>query len=228
MISGLREFVKARTSKGLRHALRLVHQEWILNRRHRRAIKKIYKSIKRKTGLQLHLGCGDNLISGWINIDLFEPNADAQLDLREDWPFASNSASRVYSEHTLEHFEYPLEVRHFLAETFRVLRPGGIMDVGVPDTGWPLAAYGDNSNDYWRLSRELWVPDYSECETQLDLINYHFRLEGEHKYAWDAETLTKELRRAGFVSIEQREFDPSFNLESRRFGTLYMRAQKPA
>jgi len=171
------------------------------------------------------LGCGSNPKPDWINIDLFAPSSDAQLDLREDWPFTANAASRVYSEHVFEHFEYPVEVRHFLAETLRVLKPGGTIDIGVPDTEWPLTAYGDSSNEYWKVAKAVWHPSY--CETHLDHINYHFRQGQEHKYAWDAVTLTNELQKAGFVSIERRVFDPSLDLESRRLGTLYMRARKP-
>jgi predicted SAM-dependent methyltransferase len=224
MTSVTQRLRRAGTSRGLRHALKVVQLEWALNRRHRRSARILCKSIAGKSELLLHLGCGPNLRPDWINIDLFAPNADAQLDLREDWPFSSGSASRVYSEHVFEHFEYPIEVRHFLGETLRVLKPGGAMDVGVPDTEWPLTAYGDASDEYWRLAKEVWHPPY--CETQLDHINYHFRQAGEHKYAWDALTLTNELQKAGFVSIERRVFDPSLDSESRRLGTLYMRARK--
>jgi predicted SAM-dependent methyltransferase len=196
----------------------------MINRRHRRSVKKLLESINGKSELRLHLGCGPNLKPDWINIDLFAPNADAQLDLREDWPFPTDSASKVYSEHVFEHFEHPVEVRHFLAETLRVLKPGGTMDIGVPDTEWPLTAYGDDSDEYWRLAKSGWHPPF--CETKLDHINYHFRQEGEHKYAWDAATLTNELQKAGFVSIERRDFDPSLDLERRKLGTLYVRAKK--
>jgi len=71
---------RAGTSKGLRHALRLVQLEWILNRRHRRSVKKLRDSMR---------GDSELLKPGWINIDLLDPNADAQLDLREDWPFTT-------------------------------------------------------------------------------------------------------------------------------------------
>ena len=183
--------------------------------------------MREMRNLRLHLGCGENLLPGWINIDLLEQAADAQLDLREDWPFPNEAAEYIYSEHTLEHFDFPTDVRHFLAETMRVLQPGGLTEIGVPDTCWPLAAYRDETNEYWRLSRQLWIPPEVVCDTQLDIINYHFRLQGEHRYAWDEETLTKELKKTGFVSIERTSFDPSFHLEARRHGTLYMRARKP-
>lgn len=216
----------AGTSRGLRNALKLVRFEWTLNARHRRSVKKLRALIKGKSELRLHLGCGPNLKPGWINIDLFAPHADAQLDLREDWPFMTDSVSYVYSEHVFEHFEYPLEVKHFLAETLRVLRPGGTMDIGVPDTEWPLKAYGDDSSEYWRLCKVLWH-GHGQCETQLDHINYHFRQSGEHKYAWDAATLTSQIHKAGFVSVDRRVFDPFLDMESRRSGTLYVRARKP-
>ena len=180
-------------SRGLLHALKLARFELTLSRRHLRSCKKIQKSLKGNADLQLHLGCGEVRLSGWINIDLLEPDVDAQLDLREDWPFLDESVSRIYSEHTLEHFEYPGEVRHFLSESLRVLKPGGVIEVGVPDTEWPLRAYGNDSDEYWKLSKALWIPPETGCETQLDVINYHFRLEGEHKYAWDFPTLTKRI-----------------------------------
>jgi len=52
----------------------------------RRSVKKLRQSIKRQAGLRLHLGCGPNIRPGWINIDLFAANADAQLDLRAKKP----------------------------------------------------------------------------------------------------------------------------------------------
>ncbi len=225
MMSIVQRLRRRGTSRGLRHALRLVQLEWTLDRRHRRSVRKLRESIQDKSELRLHLGCGTNLRPDWINIDLFAPDADAQLDLREDWPFANESAAHIYSEHVFEHFAYPLEVAHFLQETLRILKPGGVTDIGVPDSAWPLTAFGDDSDEYWRLAASEWHPAY--CRTQLDHINYHFRQDGQHKYAWDAQTLTNALHQAGFVSIERRDFNPSLDLESRRIGTLYMRASKP-
>ena len=82
----------------------------------------------------------------------------------------------------------------------------------------------DDADDYWSLSRQ-WIPRESDYETKLDIINYHFLMGGEHRYAWDEETLAKELLKAGFVSL-RIEFNPSFHLEARRHGTLYMQARR--
>jgi predicted SAM-dependent methyltransferase len=124
-----------------------------------------------------------------------------------------------------EHFEFHCEVPHLLSESLRVLQAGGIFDVGVPDSEWPLRAYGQAAEDYWRFVTTKWHPKW--CETQLDHINYHFRQDGEHKFAWDEETLERSLKTAGFACVVRRQFDPTLDAESRRIGTLYMRASKP-
>jgi predicted SAM-dependent methyltransferase len=211
-------------SGGLRHALRQVREESGLNWRHRRALSQVPSVIGAKADLKLNLGCGPNPKTGWVNIDLFDSGAELQLDLRERWPFATGSVDHAYSEHVFEHFSYPDEVTHFLAEALRVLKPGGVIDIGVPDTEWPLKAYQDPSDEYWKLAKTKWHP--ARCETHLDHINYHFRQDGQHKYAWDEETLAAKLREAGFVSIERRDFDSTIDTESRQLGTLYMRGQK--
>jgi predicted SAM-dependent methyltransferase len=219
----LKEFVKAHTSRGLCGAIRDVSQEWRISKQHRAALKKI-RPFLHSPNKKLNLGCGPNPKLGWINVDLFDSHADLQLDLREKWPFADASISYIYSEHVFEHFEFHEEVSHFLSEAGRVLEAGGIFDVGVPDTDWPLRAYGNPNDPYWPFSKTV-HPAW--CETQLDHINYHFRQETEHKYAWDEETLGRTLRQFGFSDITRREFDPAIDSESRKTGTLYMRAIKP-
>jgi len=221
-----RKLLKSQTTTGLRSAFRQLREEWRLCRRHRKTVKRVPLFLRGSGPLKLNLGCGPNPKPGWINIDLWHPAADLHLDLREPWPFPDDRMSHVYSEHVFEHFAFRNEVPRFLAECKRVLCPGGVFNVGVPDSEWPIRAYGNPGNDYWRLARDGWHPDW--CETQLDHINYHFRQDGEHKYAWDAETLTRSLLKAGFTSVARREFDPDLDAESRRLGTLYMRAIKPA
>jgi predicted SAM-dependent methyltransferase len=218
-----KRFVKAHTSKAFRKAVREAREERRLFKIHRSALKKVQACLQGKEN-KLNLGCGPNPKPGWINIDFFDPRADLQLDLREQWPFADASISRIYSEHVFEHFEFDGEVPHFLSEAFRILQPGGVFDVGVPDTEWPLRAYGNPRDPYWPFSRTV-HPE--TCETQLDHINYHFRQGVEHKYAWDCETLSRTLQKFGFTDVTRREFDPAVDAESRRTGTLYMTATKP-
>ena len=216
-------FITAYFSKGFSAAVLQTEQEWHIYRQHRLALKK-FPSFLCPSENKLNLGCGPNPKAGWINVDLFDSRADLQLDLRESWPFPEDSVAYVYSEHVFEHFEPRDEVKHFLSEALRVLRPGRVFDVGVPDTEWPLQAYGDPLDPYWQFVKDL-HPKW--CETKLDHINFHFRQEAEHKYAWDYETLARFLCRAGFAHIARREFDPAIDSASRKVGTLYVTAIKP-
>ena len=75
-------------------------------------------------GAALHCGCGPDLKQGWINIDVFEPNADLRLDLRRTLPFKDGSTIAIYSEHFFEHLEYPEETGMFLAESSARLAAG--------------------------------------------------------------------------------------------------------
>jgi predicted SAM-dependent methyltransferase len=154
-----------------------------------------------------------------------------QLDLRETLPFPDNSAALVYSEHFLEHLVYPQEVNRILSESLRILEPGGVFSIGVPDTAWPLQSYVNGLVDYFNFSHaQGFLPNW--CSTRMHVINEHFRgfgVEGfgAHKYAYDIETLIKVLQQAGFAHIRERSFDPAFDSELRKVGTLYAEAQKP-
>jgi predicted SAM-dependent methyltransferase len=219
----IKTYLKSRTTLAFRQAIRHVEKEWHENRRQWSGVKRAPRFLD-GLPLKLNLGSGPNAKPDWLNIDWFDPRADLQIDLRERWPFPDGSVSRIYSEHVFEHFEFCVEVPHFLSESLRVLKAEGQFDVGVPDTDWPLRGYGDPHHDYWRFAPTVHP---QSCESQLDHINYHFRQGEEHKYAWDEETLAKSLQRSGFVSVVRRPFDPALDSESRRVGTLYMRASKP-
>jgi predicted SAM-dependent methyltransferase len=166
---------------------------------------------------------------GRINVDL-RPDADLQLDVREDLPFDDGAVSIVYSEHFMEHLEYPSEVMHLLGESLRVLEPGGIFSVGVPDAGETLLQYAQGSlsalMQEWSRDKSLqWFPSWVWA-TPMHCVNFFFRQSGEHRYAYDVETLARVLGDAGFASVERRNFSSELDSEHRREGTLYVDARK--
>jgi predicted SAM-dependent methyltransferase len=220
---GIRASLRSVAGPGLWHALATVRMEATIAAAHRRAVRKA-AHLQSPTGLRLNCACGPNPKPGWVNIDAFAPRADLHLDLRRPLPFRDHTVSDVYSEHFFEHLEYPSETGLFLAESLRVLLPGGNFRVGVPDTEQILRAYSGGDTDFFKLARELWHPPW--CDTPMHSINYHFRQGTEHKYAYDYETMEKILISAGFVSVRQVEFDPTVDSEQRRLGTLYVEARK--
>jgi predicted SAM-dependent methyltransferase len=147
--------------------------------------------------------------------------------MREAIPLSDGSAKTIYSEHFFEHLDYPTDAMRFLRECFRILEPHGIFSVGVPDTRWPLRDYGDNGDGgYFGATETHWRhPDW--CKTKIEHINYHFRQDGEHRFAWDFETMEQALRNTGFVEIRQRPYRPEIDTETRALGTLYVDALRP-
>lgn len=218
----LRNVIKAKTTAGLRRAVHDLAEEFRIQRRHYAALRRVHRYPT--SNVKLNVGCGPNLKPGWINIDLSD-KADLQLDLREPLPFAAESVSMVYSEHFFEHLEYPEHALNFLKESLRVLRPGGLFSVGVPDTETPLKSYVNEDEEYFLTVRQRWHPAW--CNTRMHNLNYHFRQGREHKYAYDFDTLAQILSEVGFVSIAKRSFNPSLDDERREYGTLYVDAYKP-
>src|ERR1700721_1764144 len=80
----------------------------------------------------LNLGCGDRFHADWDNVDL-HPTAPGVLawNLRERTPYADETFDAVYHSHVLEHFPRQSGFR-LLKECHRVLKPGGVVRVGVP------------------------------------------------------------------------------------------------
>ncbi|MEN9233089.1 MAG: methyltransferase domain-containing protein [Gloeomargarita sp. DG02_4_bins_56] len=85
--------------------------------------------------LYLNLGCGNRYVRSedWLNADfaVHTPGIVA-IDLREKLPFPDNSFALIYHSHVLEHLTCA-DAEKFLCECQRVLKPGGILRIVVPD-----------------------------------------------------------------------------------------------
>ncbi|MGH8249116.1 MAG: class I SAM-dependent methyltransferase [Steroidobacteraceae bacterium] len=172
-------------------------------------------------GLQLHMGCGPGHLPGWINIDIYP----APLAMNVLWglPFPDGSASRVFVSHLLEHLFFPRDVRFILAELKRVLAPGGVVRIVVPDVEQCIAAYAANDGSFFASRRETWSW-WPENATRLeDFLAYAGAgaepayLFEAHKYGYDFETLAKVLSEAGFerarVSAYMASEDPALRVD---------------
>ena len=90
---------------------------------------------------RLNLGCGRRRHADWTNCDLEPDGSDViACDLRRPLPFVSASCDAVYAAHVLEHLT-PGEAGRLVAEIHRVLRPGGIARLVVPDLEGIARAY---------------------------------------------------------------------------------------
>jgi predicted SAM-dependent methyltransferase len=81
----------------------------------------------------LNLGCGERFHPDWINIDLTAGRSGVIVhDLAKGIPFSSESVDAVYLAAVFEHIRRN-DAANFLREIYRVLKPVGIVRVGVPD-----------------------------------------------------------------------------------------------
>ena len=81
----------------------------------------------------LNLGCGKRLHSDWVNVDYTASNENViSHDLSRGIPFPDNSFDVVYHSHLLEHFPRSA-ASVFVQSCWRVLKPGGILRVVVPN-----------------------------------------------------------------------------------------------
>jgi hypothetical protein len=91
--------------------------------------------------LRLHVGCGTVDAPGFVNIDLLEaPHVHVQGPIDDLSVFPDGCAELVYACHCLEHFGFRRS-RSILEEWVRVLRPGGILRLAVPDFAVIARAY---------------------------------------------------------------------------------------
>ena len=83
----------------------------------------------------LNLACGSSYVDdpSWTNID-YSPHSKSvkKANLLKRLPFNSSTFDLVYSSHFVEHIPATL-LPSFLAECYRVLKPGGYLRLVLPD-----------------------------------------------------------------------------------------------
>lgn len=157
--------------------------------------------------LKLHLGCGGNLIDGWVNIDVYP--APVSLNVMWGLPFADGSARFVFVSHLLEHLYYPRDVQPFLADLRRVLAPGATVRIVVPDIEACIEAYERHDADFFAGRREYWSWWPKDATRLEDFLAYAgagpepAHLFEAHKFGYDYETLASALAKAGLVDIRR-------------------------
>ncbi|MEE2746797.1 MAG: hypothetical protein VX617_07945 [Pseudomonadota bacterium] len=85
--------------------------------------------------IKLNLGCGNNQLDGYLNVDN-QPNfqPDLVVDLEHiPWPFESNSVSEVVISHVLEHLGETTEIYlGIIKELYRVCANAAKVFISVP------------------------------------------------------------------------------------------------
>ena len=163
----------------------------------------------------IHLGCGDSCPEGWTNIDMI--GGDMRLNLCWNLPFDDHSVQYVYSAHTLEHLDYHTSAPRLIREIFRILKPGGILRLAVPDLGAYTEAYVKNNSEFFKQfdrARPEFGFDagYRTPMTKVMMMAGSSSKTGmlfEHKMGYDFNTLSELFILAGFNKCKQSKFEMS-------------------
>jgi predicted SAM-dependent methyltransferase len=136
--------------------------------------------------IKLHLGCGKLRLENFINIDIYNENADIKLDITNLSIFNNNKVDEIYICHVLEHIKRN-SVLNLILEFNRVLKIGGKLRISVPDFDKVVFEYNTNKN----LSKIIgFLNGGQKNDYDVHYINYNM------------DFLSKLLVNCGFEEIE--------------------------
>lgn len=138
----------------------------------------------------------------FLNVDIVHfPQVDLVFDIREKFPIKDGVIAEVFSAATLEHFRKHHN-EHILREFYRILEPGGVLQVSTPDIE-AIARALLNGED-------------------LDFVNQHFfgKFKTEdtddydvHKWMYPVAGMIDALEEVGFTEVEQVPNDTGLHNE---------------
>jgi beta-1,4-mannosyl-glycoprotein beta-1,4-N-acetylglucosaminyltransferase len=149
------------------------------------------KANQQNKGLKkLNLGCGDMILDGYVNIDLYHEKADLKADVRDLSMIESESVDEIFGSHIFEHVS-PYQVHDTLREWCRVLRDGGVLILELPDIEGICREFGSASK-----------------EKRYELLNCIYgttQIEHPHMFGWYEEIIRDHLINAGFVDVIKKD-----------------------
>lgn len=158
----------------------------------------------------VNLCSGEVILDEYINIDL-DTRADLKLDLEKSLiPFSENSVDRVVMMSAINYFTYDRSVI-ILSDIYRILKPGGIIRIGVQDLQIISKKYLEKDYKFFFQTNRDFTQRF-HGETLGDKINYFFYRGGSgiknkhHKYMWDFNSLKLLFHKAGFEKIENKDY----------------------
>lgn len=181
--------------------------------------------------MRLHLGCGKRYIPGFVHLDSVPaPHLDHVQDLRKLPQFTDGSAELIYACQVIEYFDRE-EIVDVLAEWRRVLIPGGILRLSVPNFEVISRLYSAGLELEWFLGTL-----YGKISDGSGGYQYH-------RTTYDEQSLRKLLLNSGFVKpelwrwqdVEHRDVDdfsqayfPHMEKERGILWNLNMQARRPS
>lgn len=177
---------------------------------------------------RLNWGCGAITPFGWVNADIgYAPGIDVVADIRCGLLLPENAFDYVVSIHAMPELSYT-ELDVAFSELYRVLKPGGVLRLGLPDMDLAIRAYLDGDVDYFLIDDNVVRSLAGKMVVQLTWFG-----RSRSMYTWE---FTKELlERNRFVNVRRGAFQQTastlpgiLDLDNRPLESLFVEAEKPA
>lgn len=159
----------------------------------------------------LHAGCGPVRYEShddveWCNMDIQEQhNPDICGSVMElEKHFDLNSYDFIISTHMLEHLPWPAGVQTFFASARKVLKPGGILRIVVPDLKKVATKYV-NGEDL----KDIYDGPYWTYQDQPATRFMEFCRGWYHTVLFDEQLLRTLAEEAGFTNFKVMPFSVS-------------------
>lgn len=145
---------------------------------------------------KLNLGCGPCAQAGWLNLDLRRADGvDVRADLLRGLPLADASIDCIAAIHVLQDLPWS-QIEPALRELRRVLMPGGVLRLGLPDLDRAIQAYLSGDPGYFH------VPDGDAASPGAKLVTQIVWYGSVRTpFTWDF--ARERLQAAGFCRIER-------------------------
>jgi len=170
--------------------------------------------LRNMKGISLNLGTGGRGKDSWINMDAIGSHLDLYCthDLRRPLPMLDGSVKRILAEHVIEHLDFYGDVPGVFTEFHRVLEPGGVARIIVPEVTRYMETYFQGRTEGWKkLGFKEGIPE--DMETPIELVNHVFHQKGEHLFGWDFPAMERALLKAGFVKVLRQKYRVSVDSE---------------
>lgn len=148
--------------------------------------------------MKLNIGCGNKRLPGYTGVDVEASRSGVDIVAKADAiPLADNSVGEILAIHLWEHF-YLWECPKVLLEWRRILRPGGLLVLELPD----LVKAAKNL-----LDQEAGVGTWPKPDQQSMWAIYGDPTTNDpfmtHQWGWSPRSLSEFLKRHGFTGVVQ-------------------------
>ena len=182
-----------------------------------------------RSNVRVHYGCGDHVGPSWLNFDVSPmlrierlpggkllkrlagggrpfPREVRSGNIIKGLLVDEGTASAAYASHVLEHLTLE-DARVAIANTYRMLAPGGVFRLIVPDLEWRAELYLTNlrkgdANAASEFLRQCILGQENRYRGLRQRIRKTFS-GSTHLWMWDFTAMKAELERVGFTQVRR-------------------------